>query len=214
MSSGSDSKASSALSVTGERADHGPGLLLIISGPSGAGKTTIAHRVEKALDAEFSISMTTRPQSPKDTDGEDYFFVSPRRFDGAVAAGELLEWAEVFGNRYGTPRRFVEDRVAAGRLVILEIDVDGAEQVKAKAPDALAIFILPPSEDELLERLRGRGREDETTIQRRFAKAQGEIARARGGDTYDHFVTNDDLERAVGETIDLVQRRLAAEAKR
>jgi len=189
--------------------DRDGGLLLIISGPSGAGKTTIAHRVEEALDAEFSVSMTTRPRSGNDVDGEDYFFVTPERFEAAIDRGELLEWAEVFGNRYGTPRSFVNDRLDRGRIVILEIDVAGAEQVRAKAPDAFAVFILPPSEEELLERLRSRGREDESTIQRRFAKARSEIARAQGGRAYDHFVTNDDLDRAVEETLGLVRRRLA-----
>ena len=185
------------------------GLLLIISGPSGVGKTTIAHRVEKTLGGVFSVSMTTRPKAAKDREGEDYYFVTKQRFEQAVAAGELLEHASVFENHYGTPRGAVEASLATGELVILEIDVQGAIQVKANKADAYAIFILPPSEEELLTRLRGRKRDDEATIQRRFAKAKAEIAKAKESGVYDAFVTNDDLDHAVSETIAQVQTQRA-----
>ncbi len=181
------------------------GLLLIISGPSGVGKTTITHEVERRLGGRFSVSLTTRPQTPKDTEGEDYFFVTRDDFERARNGGELLEWAEVFENCYGTPRRPVEEALARGELMILEIDVLGAGEVKAKMPDAETIFVLPPSEATLLKRLRARRREDEATIQRRFARAKDEIALARSSGTYRHFVVNDDLERVVEEAVGIVR---------
>lgn len=189
-----------------------PGLLAIVSGPSGAGKTTITRRLEKEIAAEFSVSMTTRPKSAKDVEGRDYFFVASERFQRAIDEGELLEWAEVFGNRYGTPRSFVQQRLDRGRVVLLEIDVRGAERVKAEMPEAVALFILPPGEEELLRRLRSRGREDEATIQRRFAKAKDEMARARASGVYDHFLTNDDLEATCRRAVETVRQHLRREA--
>ena len=190
------------------------GLLLIISGPSGAGKTTIAHEVEKRMGALFSVSATTRPQTPADRNGIDYHFVDRAAFDRMRDAGELLEWAEVFGNCYGTPRKPVEQALAQGKVMILEIDVQGAEQVKGNLPDAFAVFILPPSEDELLQRLRNRRREDEATIQRRFAKAKIEIARAKTGKTYDRFVVNANLADAIDETMDHIRKEQRRRAER
>ncbi len=187
------------------------GLLLIISGPSGVGKTTITHHVEKRLNGIFSVSMTTRPMTAADKDGYDYVFVDEETFKAAAKRGDMLEWAEVFGNYYGTPRRPVDLALAAGRLVILEIDVAGAEQVKANLPQSLAVFVLPPSEEELLSRLRRRNREGEAVIQRRFAKAKTEIARAKASGVYDHFITNDTLEHAIEEAVSLVAARLHAE---
>jgi len=177
------------------------GRLLVISGPSGVGKSTIAHALETQLGAVFSVSMTTRPATHKDREGVDYFFVDRPTFERAVGDGCLLEWAEVFDNLYGTPRQPVEDQLAAGRDVVLEIDVAGAEQVKRAMPEAIAVFIEPPSEDALLQRLRDRGRDDEATIQRRFREAKREIEQARQSGAYDYFVTNDDLERAIEQTV-------------
>jgi guanylate kinase len=188
--------------------DQRNGLLLIISGPSGVGKTTITRHVENELDGVFSVSMTTRPPGPDDIEGVDYFFVSRPQFEAHRDAGELLEWAEVFGNCYGTPRGPVQENLAAGRLVILEIDVQGASQVKGNMPESYAVFVLPPSEEALLQRLRSRQREDEATIQKRFAKAKDEIARARTCGIYDQFVVNDDLESAVARTVTLVRKEL------
>ncbi|MFW6060397.1 MAG: guanylate kinase [Phycisphaeraceae bacterium] len=191
-----------------------PGLLLIISGPSGVGKTTITHRVERELDAVFSISMTTRPKTAKDKEGSDYTFVTEDEFERHRDAGDLLEWAEVFEHYYGTPREPVERSLAEGRIVILEIDVQGAVQVKRNMPDAFAVFILPPGEDALLERLRKRKREDEATIQRRFAKAKQEIARARESGVYDVFIVNDELEHAVAETLRIIRKEVARRVQR
>jgi guanylate kinase len=181
-----------------------PGLLLIISGPSGVGKTTITRAIERKLNGVFSVSMTTRAKTEDDVEGRDYYFVSREAFQRHIDAGELLEWAEVFGDYYGTPRTAVQQSLDHGRLEILEIDVQGAIQVKRKKPDALAIFVLPPSESALLDRLRERRREDEDKIQRRFARAKEEIHHARASGIYDAFITNDQLDRAIAEAIDLV----------
>lgn len=187
------------------------GLLLIISGPSGVGKTTITRAVRtRTPGAVVSVSMTTRPRTAVDREGVDYYFVDETAFLGMIERNELLEHAEVFGKRYGTPRKPVEDRLAEGHVVILEIDVQGAEQVRAAMPDAFGVFILPPSEDELLQRLRDRQREGEEAIQRRFSEAKREMDAARSGGIYDAFVVNRDLDAAINETLGLVeQARLA-----
>lgn len=195
------------------------GLALIISGPSGAGKTTIAHAVVASFeDASFSVSLTTRPRTEREREGVDYRFVTEDDFiqrlsaPGPEGLGEFLEHAGVYGKRYGTLRKPVLDALDEGRTIVLEIDAQGAQQVKAQIPDAFAIFILPPSDEELLQRLRDRRREGEDAIQRRFASAQREIAFARTSGVYDLFVTNDDLHRAIGEVVDAVARRRAAGA--
>ncbi|MEL7485472.1 MAG: guanylate kinase [Planctomycetota bacterium] len=183
------------------------GLLLIISGPSGVGKTTITRAVrERTAGAVVSVSMTTRPRTAADREGVDYYFVDETAFLGMIARNELLEHAEVFGKRYGTPRKPVEDRLAEGKVVILEIDVQGAEQVKAAMPDAFGVFILPPSEDELLQRLRDRKREGEEAIQRRFSEAKREIDAARSGAVYDACVVNRKLDDAIAGTVKLVEQ--------
>ena len=183
------------------------GLLIVISGPSGVGKTSIVHRLVERLGAVFSISMTTRAQTTSDREGIDYYFVDEQRFREAVDRGELLEWAMVFDHHYGTPRQPVEEHLTAGRDVVLEIDVDGAIQIRQAMPESLLIFVSAPSEDELLNRLRKRAREDEATIQRRFREAQREMKQARDSRAYDHFLINDDLDRAVDEACDIVQQR-------
>lgn len=187
------------------------GLLAVFSGPSGVGKTTIVRAVKSRLDGVFSVSATTRPRTDQEREGVDYFFVTEESFQSMIDGGELLEHAKVFGShRYGTLRRPVEEALAAGRLVILEIDVQGALQVRASAPEAYMLFVLPPGEEALLERLRGRGRDGEDAIQRRFQEAQKEIALARDSNAYDAFVVNDDLARAQDEACRLVRERLDA----
>ena len=185
------------------------GMLLIISGPSGVGKTTITHHVEKALGGVFSVSMTTRAMTAADKEGDDYYFVDVPTFLKSRDNGELLEWAKVFDNYYGTPRIPVEQAMSAGKLVILEIDVQGAIDVKKNMPDAFSLFVLPPSEEELLGRLRRRQREDESTIQRRFAKAKQEIAEARECNIYDEFLVNDNLDHAVNQAVQIVSDELS-----
>ncbi|MBI1338178.1 MAG: guanylate kinase [Phycisphaera sp.] len=186
----------------------GAGLLLVISGPSGVGKTTITHHVEQQLDGVFSVSVTTRPKTETDVDGRDYTFITVDDFKRRRDAGELLEWAEVFGNFYGTPRKPVDEAIANGRLMILEIDVEGAVQIKRILPEAFCVFVLPPNEQVLLKRLRKRAREDEAVIQKRFAKAKFEIIRAWECGAYDQFIVNRDLDHAVKEAISLVRERM------
>ena len=160
--------------------DTDDGMLVIISGPSGAGKTTITRAVERSIPGSvFSVSATTRPKTPADVEGVDYHFVSDAEFDRMVGAGEFLEWVNLFGKKYGTPRAWVNEQLARGRLVILEIDVVGAQKVKQQMPEAFGLFILPPSEEVLLERLRARKREGEDGIQKRFAEARREMQQAR-----------------------------------
>jgi guanylate kinase len=185
------------------------GLLVVFSGPSGVGKTTIVHAVRERFNAVFSVSATTRPMSGQEQDGVDYDFLSEDAFQRMIDDDAFLEHARVFDRYfYGTPRASVERALDEGRLVILDIDVQGAQQVHDRAPEALLIFILPPSEDELLRRLRTRGRDDEASIQRRFAEAKREIERARTSNVYDAFIVNDDLERAIEDTTATIQQRL------
>ena len=180
--------------------DTDDGLLLIISGPSGVGKTTITRAVERAIPgAVFSVSATTRPKTPADVEGVDYRFVSNGQFQSMIDSDQLLEHASVHGNLYGTPKALVLEQLRRGRLVILEIDVTGAVNVKRRLPAALALFILPPSDEALLQRLRDRKREDENAIQRRFAAARHEIAAAQSSGIYDRFIVNRDLSRAIDE---------------
>ena len=187
----------------------GSGLLVVISGPSGVGKTTIVRHVRDALGAGLSVSVTTRPRSDSEVDGVDYHFVDEAEFAHQRDAGALLEWAEYLGQCYGTPRRPVERAIAEGRIMLLEIDVQGGMQVKRSMPEAFAVFILPPGEDDLLKRLRNRRREPEEAIQRRFAKARSEIAMATDCGLYDAFVVNRDLDAACRETLALIEQRIA-----
>lgn len=190
--------------------DTDNGMLLVISGPSGVGKTTITRAIERNIaDAVFSVSATTRAQTAADVDGVDYRFLSDARFEELKKQQAFLETAEFAGNKYGTPRQPVEAQLERGRLVILEIDVQGAQSVKELMPEAFGLFILPPSEDTLLERLRARKREDESVIQRRFAEAKREIETARGCGAYDVFLINDELDRAIEEAISIVQEARA-----
>lgn len=185
------------------------GLLLVLSGPSGVGKTSIVHELVRRFDGVFSISATTRAAGPNEVDGVDYHFISQEVFQQWVEEDRFLEYAQVFGRSwYGSPRAPIDAAISAGRLAILDIDVQGAEQVHARCAQMYGVFVLPPSEDELLHRLRQRGREDEATIQRRFAASTCEIARARGGIVFDAFVVNDDINRATDAICALVAARM------
>jgi len=193
--------------------DTDNGLLLIISGPSGVGKTTITRGVERSIaDSVFSVSCTTRAKTEADVEGVDYHFISEEDFDELIARDAFLEWADVFGKKYGTRQKWVAEQLARGRLVILEIDVEGAKQVKAKMPDAFGLFILPPSEDELRRRLESRKRESEELIAKRFAEAKHEIAEAKANKVYDKFLVNEHLEEAIAEAIMIVKAARLAHA--
>jgi guanylate kinase len=186
------------------------GLLVMLSGPSGVGKTSILHRVLRRLDAVFSVSCTTRAAAAGEVDGRDYRFIDEAAFQSMIDRGEFLEHAQVFGrNWYGTPRAPIDAALGAGRLVVLDIDVHGARQVRQRMPEVLGIFILPPSEAELHRRLAERGREDAAAIERRFAEARREIEAARSPRLYDAFVVNADLDAAVEEVAGIVASRLA-----
>ncbi|MBT4768716.1 MAG: guanylate kinase [Phycisphaerae bacterium] len=188
--------------------DAQTGLLLVVSGPSGVGKTTIVHRVRERLGGQFSVSATTRPKSLAEVNGEDYLFVSPSEFERLKSNDAFLEHAEVFGRHaYGTPREPVENALRDGDLILLDIDVQGAIQIREHMPSAYMIFILPPSDEELRHRLETRGREDEEAIDRRFAEARREIDLATSRTLYDAFIVNDNLDRAVDEACRLVSER-------
>ena len=187
-----------------DRAKQKKGKVVIISGPSGVGKSTICKELMKRLDnACLSVSVTTRPKSPIEVEGLDYWFVSRKEFEDRITKGQFLEYAEVFGNLYGTPRDKVDEALAAGRTVILEIDVQGGRQVKAKYPDAVMVFVLAPSRKKMAQRLHGRGRDDAKTAVKRLDGAGSEIAAAR--QYYEHMVINDDLRQAVDEVIKIVK---------
>ncbi|MEO0715973.1 MAG: guanylate kinase [Planctomycetota bacterium] len=186
--------------------DTDDGLLVIVSGPSGVGKTTITRGLERRIgDAVFSVSWTTRDKTEKDTEGVDYHFATPEEFSQLKIEDGFYETARIYGRYYGTPRAWVDEQLRRGRVVILEIDVEGAKQIKSKLPSAFALFVLPPSEDVLLGRLRDRKREGEDQIQKRFGEAQREMAEARDCGVYDRFVTNDDLDRAIDESVAAVE---------
>jgi guanylate kinase len=169
-------------------------LVFIVSGPSGSGKSTLVKKMLEVPGTMFSISCTTRPPRTTESAGKWYDFVSEAEFESRAAQGEFLEHARVFGkHRYGTPRRCLEEAQRQGLDLVLEIDVQGAEQVKRKLPAAVTIFILPPAREELERRLRTRGQDSEEAIQRRLDRAQQEIQRYT---EYDFLVVNDDVERA------------------
>lgn len=172
------------------------GRLIVLSGPSGAGKGTVIRELARRRPLELSVSCTTRAPRPGEKDGREYYFLTPAEFAARAASDGFLEHAEVFGNSYGTPRDIVLSRLEDGQDVLLEIDVQGAEQVKKNYPPAVRIFLMPPSEEELLRRLKGRGTETEEQVHTRFAAARQEMAQAAH---YDHVIINDQVNRAADE---------------
>jgi len=180
-----------------------PGLLLVFTGPSGVGKTTLVRRAMARLpELCFSVSYTTRPMRGAEVDGVDYHFVSLADFEARIERGEFLEHALVHGNRYGTHRGAVEGQVQGGNVVLLDIDVQGADQVQATAVDAVFVFLLPPSIEQLEVRLRGRATDTGDVIEGRLAVARSEIAHAS---SFDHRIVNDDLDRAEIEFLGIIE---------
>ena len=179
------------------------GTLLVLSGPSGVGKSTVLRKMmDGREDMAFSVSATTRAPRPGEVDGKDYFFITREEFDKMVEQGELLEHAEFVGNCYGTPRSQILQRLEQGITVVLDIEVQGAGQVKALIPEALTVFLAPPSLEALEQRLRGRGTESEEKIRSRLETARKELLLAP---TYDYTVVNDDADRAAAELSNILE---------
>ena len=190
-----------------------PSRLVVLAGPTAVGKGTVAaHIRDHHPDVLLSISATTRPPRPGEREGVNYYFVDDAAFDRMIADDALLEWATVHNAfRYGTPRHPIEEALAAGRSVLLEIDLQGARQVRDAMPDARLVFLAPPSWDELVRRLIGRGTEDEAERERRLATARVELA---AQDEFDDVVVNGDVGTAAGEVVDLMNTRAASRAGR
>jgi len=178
------------------------GMLVIISGPSGSGKGTVVTRLRKARNFALSISLTTRKPRPGERDGHDYFFTTQQDFFRQRDDDELLEHALYVGNYYGTPRRYVEEQISLGKALVLEIEANGALQVKAKFPDAVMIFLIPPTRAELYNRLIHRNTEDLPTIEERMRRAAEEIKLVN---RYDYVVVNDTVDRAVAQIKTIVE---------
>ena len=180
------------------------GLMLVLSSPSGAGKTTLSRRLlQTDPDIVMSVSATTRAPRPNEVDGQDYFFVSPEKFDAMVKAGEFLEHATVFGNRYGTPKAAVMAALEAGKDVLFDIDWQGTQQLKMQAREDLAsIFVVPPSKAELERRLRIRAQDSEDVVRARMAKANDELSHWA---EYDYLLMNDDIQHAQGKLEEILR---------
>ncbi len=179
------------------------GRLIVVAGPTAVGKGTVVSRVRELYPAaQFSVSATTRAPRPGEIDGVHYYFVTPEQFDALVQTGQMLEWAVVHGeNRYGTPRKPIVDALNSGQSIILEIDIQGAQQVKEAMPSALLVFLLPPSWDELVRRLTSRATETDVEQQRRLETAQAEL---EAQDSFEITIVNDDVDRAAKAVVELL----------
>jgi guanylate kinase len=184
------------------------GQLFVISAPSGAGKTSLVRALLEARpNLVVSVSHTTRSPRAQEVEARDYHFVTPAQFHELVAQGAFLEHASVFDNFYGTGRAQIEEKLKEGKDVLLEIDVQGALQVRFQYPNALLIFILPPDAPTLLQRLRDRAREGEEEIEKRYREAKREIHMAKGAHAFDFFVINDTIDRAVEEIVKIMRHK-------
>lgn len=182
------------------------GLLLVICGPAGVGKSTISRRLEKELNVWYTVSATTRPKL-NEGNGKTYDHIDKQEFFRRLDSDQFLEYAQVYGDYYGTPKHPALDHLARGRDVLLEIDVQGALQVRFQYPDALMIFILPPDEPTLQQRLNDRGRDSADDILKRFRAAKREIHMAKGSRAFDFMVVNDELDSAVEEIVKIIRHK-------
>jgi len=185
------------------------GLLIVLCGPSGVGKSTISRQLAERSDVAYTVSATTRPKKEKDDEGKTYDHIDQDEFFRRLDNDEFLEYAHVYGHYYGTPKHPALDLLESGRDVLLEIDVQGALQVRYQYPDALMLFILPPNEQTLLHRLKDRGRDDADDISKRFRAAKREIHMAKGSRAFDYMVFNDKLDRAVAEIHNIINNERA-----
>ena len=174
------------------------------------GKSTLVCRLTERLDAMLSVSATTRLPGPDEREGKDYAFIDRDEFARRIEADEFLEHAEYLGNLYGTPAQPVREAIANGRVVILEIEMQGGLQVAAMMPEAAMVFILPPNAQTLIQRIQGRGRDTREVIEQRLANAQREIQAAQESDKYQHFIVNDELDEAVEKIVQIVDQRRRA----
>jgi guanylate kinase len=186
-----------------------PGLLLVLCGPSGVGKSTIARRLEETVNIAYLTSATTRPFKPGDEAGKEYEHVAKQEFFRRLDDDQFLEYAQVYGDYYGTPKHPCLDDIKAGKDVLMEIDVQGALQVRYQYPEAVLVFILPPDEPTLLQRLTDRGRDSAEDIAKRYRAAKREIHMAKGSRAFDFYVINDDVNRAVAEIVKIVKHKRA-----
>lgn len=182
------------------------GRIFVISAPSGAGKSTLCSKITARFpDLAYSVSHTTREPRSCEKDGADYFFISVKEFKDRIKNNLWAEWAEVHGNFYGTSLKFIQDKTAQGSHLLLDIDVQGAKQFKRSFPEAVTIFIMPPSIEALEQRLKKRATDSDEVIAKRIANAKGEIAQSS---FYDHIVVNDELERASKELLNIVESKI------
>jgi guanylate kinase len=191
-----------------EKPKH-PGLLIVLVGPSGVGKSTISRQLAEQLNVWYTVSVTTRPRQPQDADGKKYDHVDKQEFFRRLDSDQYLEYAQVYGDYYATPRHPALDYLEKGQDVLLEIDFQGAMQVRYNYPDALLLFILPPDEPTLLKRLTDRGRDSAEDINKRFRAAKREIHMAKGSRAFDYMVINDSLDQAVEEIVRIIKHKRA-----
>lgn len=182
------------------------GKVVVISGPSGAGKTSICNALLQLPDAVWSVSATTRPPRRGEVSGHSYEYITREEFAVRELAGDFLETAEYVGHRYGTPRKPVQEAMERGQLVVMEIDVQGGIQVAERLPESIRVFVMPPNMESLRARLEGRNTEAAEQLAKRLAEADGEIAMARDSGAYQHFVVNDVLEETIERVKGIIRR--------